>query len=483
MARYCGVWRLRLWWCLCVCLLLAPVTSEAATRKYVTRPSAQTEFTKATSVSGTAESFTASGAAIEGEYIPAATKNVPVRGILGGVESGARTVGSGLKKGLKANLGSLMLTATVSAAVAAVGWVMSDDNTKIQKKVPGTVPASVNTSDGTYYWQYASSSGTAATTPLESCKKVGSGSSSSHDFSVSKSSGSSYSCTYKDVYNGSIGPFTINLKGSKCPVGYSWSSVSDSCVSPDVKQDLTDSDMGMLDPWLNRQSAAWLNDLLKDVCNGSNNPGACFEEMKTASKALTGPATVDGGTQTTTSTYTKSDGTTGSRQQTQQVTYNIKYGDTYYDYSKEIKTVNYEDGVKSGESTESEDPNVTDEQPAEEDDQPSASPCAANCDGPAYTDLYTPTTDTKESALDSYAARVRNIPIINAASNFFTVSVSASCPIWQANGSVDLLGKSFDYDLKFDYHCQPWFTDYRSFAMAVVLIIAALGAFWVATLD
>ena len=192
---------------------------------------------------------------------------------------------------------------------------------------------------------------------------------------------------------------------------------------------------------------------------------------------------MDGGTQTTTSMYTKPDGTTGSRQQTQQVTYNIKYGDTYYDYSKEIKTVNYEDGVKTGESTEFEDPNVTDEQPAEEDDQPSASPCAANCDGPAYADLYTPTTDTKESALDSYAARVRNIPIINAASNFFTVSVSASCPIWQANGSVDLLGKSFDYDLKFDYHCQPWFTNYRSFAMAVVLIIAALGAFWVATLD
>ncbi|WP_324709574.1 hypothetical protein [Pseudomonas citronellolis] len=475
MARYCGVWRLRLWWCLCVCLLCAPVASEAATRKYVTRPSAQTEFTKATSVSGTAESFTASGAAIEGEYIPAATKNVPVRGILGGVESGATTISSGLKKGLKSNPGQLALMATVSAALAGVDWVMNEG--VLSKKIDQTAP----TSQYCYLFDY-SGYGSQCDSPNALAGGLGAYFSatgrSCPTFSISLNSSKSGGIIY---FSCNTGSFSVNIHSNGACSG-SVNSFGD-CVVGTQFVPLSSADYDSIDPWLNKQSASWLNDLLKDVCNASNSPGACFDEMKTASKALTGPATVDAGTQTTTSTYTKPDGTTGSRQQTQQVTYNIKYGDTYYDYSKEIKTVNYEDGVKTGESTESEDPNVTDEQPAEEDDQPSASPCAANCDGPAYTDLYTPTTDTKESALDSYAARVRNIPIINAASNFFTVSVSASCPIWQANGSVDLLGKSFDYDLKFDYHCQPWFTDYRSFAMAVVLIIAALGAFWVATLD
>ncbi|WP_259753267.1 hypothetical protein [Pseudomonas sp. GCEP-101] len=57
---------------------------------------------------------------------------------------------SRLKAGLKTNAGQLVLGAAVSGAVAAVGWVMSDDNTKIQKKE--VMPVDTVADKNQYQW-------------------------------------------------------------------------------------------------------------------------------------------------------------------------------------------------------------------------------------------------------------------------------------------------------------------------------------------
>jgi len=250
-------------------------------------------------------------------------------------------VSTALKSGLRANAGQLILQGTIAAAVAGVGWVMSDDNTKIQKKVSGTNPVSVDTSNGTYYWQYASSSAVGVT-PLEACIKLGSNVSSNHDFAVSKSNGTRYSCTYKDVYNGKVGPFNIDLRGSSCPSGYAWSSVYDSCLSPDQKQDLLDSDWSILDGFVKGQDGVWQRDLSSEICKSLPNPEECYKGL-VSDGTLTGPSTVTGSPTTTTSTSstTNPDGTVTSPStstSTQSPTITITYGDTYFDYSPTTTT-------------------------------------------------------------------------------------------------------------------------------------------------
>lgn len=486
MASYRGIWRTCLWRCVCVCLLLSAVTSEAATRKIVApgKISSKAVITGG-SASGTADSIAVTGAALEGEYIAADTKNVPVRGIHGGVTSGYRTVATGLKNGLKANLGSLLLQATVGAAVAGVGWVMTDG--VLTKK---TFAAPSNPPSSNYYWVVGTSDNPTHFNSAElACLSTFKNTSYWAFDHVQFQYDSSALCFAKGIAPNTIGTVyaqnNLTRFGSGCAAPAVWDSVSRSCQVYSSSP-VADGDWDALDPWLAKQSAAWLTTMMREICGGSYgtlSPDQCFDSMKTASQNLTGPASVDGGTKTTNSTYTKPDGTTGTRSETQQTTYNITYGPNYWDYSTTTKTVNYEDGVKTGESTETDSSSPTEEQPSEEDEQTTASPCSSNCDGPKYEDLYKPTQDTKEKAIDSYASRVKNIPIINAAAGFFNVSVSASCPVWQTSVDMDVYGRQFHSDLKFDQHCQPWFTDYRPFAVAVVLIIAALGAFWVATLD
>ncbi|WP_373420699.1 DUF5447 family protein [Pseudomonas sp. 21] len=153
-------------------------------------------------------------------------------------------IGSKLKAGLKTNAGQLAMSAAISGAIAGVGWVMSDDNTKIQKKDPGTAPETVNTTDGTYYWKYAPVSNSAASTPLASCVIVGTSTLHPyHGHFVSKVNDTRYTCAYYDQFDRLMGPFSyIDRSGTHCATGYTWDAVTASCLSPEQKKDLSESD-------------------------------------------------------------------------------------------------------------------------------------------------------------------------------------------------------------------------------------------------
>ncbi|MDU9400807.1 hypothetical protein [Pseudomonas sp. zfem003] len=144
-------------------------------------------------------------------------------------------------------------------------------------------------------------------------------------------------------------PFTTNpftYVGNCNPryVSQAQSSQFTVVVSEKSKSPVTDSDMAALDPWLNAQSAAYLSDLLKEVCEGSNNPAGCYAEMK-SSGFLSGPASVAGPRSSTTQSYLKPDGTQGTRVTSTSTDFGIKYGDNYFDVSPTTTTTKTEDGT------------------------------------------------------------------------------------------------------------------------------------------
>lgn len=252
---------------------------------------------------------------------------------------------SRLKAGLKTNAGQLVLGAAVSGAVAAVGWVMSDDNTKIQKKVDKTPDGKDVTTGQTL-------------DPQRVCLLL----------PASQTLGKSVVTTYQGItwivmtvkgplanlpsdYRNSTNYCTdtnrgyVNENGSWPVSGAKLYKVGD-VVS--VKTDLTDSDFSVLDPWIASQSATWLKGLLSEVCGGTYggvNPQACYDGLqKQSASIISGPTSVQGPQTTSTGTYTRADGTTGTTSSTTNTTYNITYGDQFYDYTTVTTTTNMKDG-------------------------------------------------------------------------------------------------------------------------------------------
>lgn len=474
MASYRGIWRACLWRCVCLCLLFSAVTTEAATRVPVPVPSSSevVNGSGAASVSGDRVRIPGEPGV---EYIPRTpngTPRVPVKVIPTIDYSIPRTlkaVGTRMRGGAAALVGSVL----VGLALDQIGALIDEAGKPIRKHLdvpPGTIKGE--------YWKFSGSGKYPANTgftPESVCPgKITGGSDSSGVYFCLLPAPDSYTVAVnKDICLGGIwyNPGTKVCDAAFTPNGY---------TSPFGESDFADFDAA-LSSKIPGANPDWIKDLLRRACEGSPSPNACLDSLMDQSR-ITGPASVSGGTQTTTTTYTKPDGTTGTKTSEAKTTYNLTYGPNYFDYSKSVVTTNYQDGQKTDETTQTENPDATAEEPPEEE-KPTADPCTGTCDGPKYEDLYKPTDETKEDALDSYASRVSSIPIINAASGFFSVSVSASCPIWQTSVDFSVMGHQFNDDLRFDYHCQPWFTDYRPFAIAVVMIIAALGAFWVATLD
>ncbi len=482
MARYCSVRRLSVWWCLCLCVLCATVT-EAATRKNVNVPPARDQVRggKASGVSGGV--LTIVGPALEGEYIPrggTGGANIPVRGIHGGVTAGARTIASRAVSGLRGGIVGVVGTAAVVAALDGIGALI-DEAGKPVKKIQETAPQDVFC-----YYFTERELGTECTSPASLQAKFAS--------IFTQQMGPPYVYRPKEilydknniatdvviVYQNDVRTAPINARGA-CP---GLVNSSGECVVDEVIVPLTDSDYTAIEDALsNVQNSTWLKDLLTATCEGSLSPGRCYDELTSLADQLKGPSSVKGPSSSTTSTYTRPDGTTGTTNTTTETNYTINYGPNYFDYSKTTTTTTSKDGEKPTTTTETESPEVTGEDPATEPESQTPSPCTTNCEGPAYEDQYKPTEETKESVIDNYLSRVEQAPIVNAATGFFDVSVSASCPTWQAPVDMSIMGASFHSELVFDHHCQPWFTGYRTAAMAVVMVLCAFGAFYIAMLD
>lgn len=294
-------------------------------------------------------------------------------------------IGSKLKAGLKTNAGQLAMSAAISGAIAAVGWVMSDDNTKLQKKQESVdgIPVSGSGTGTTDACQYPAA---------EVLNKI----------KVVTSNGVTYA----------IGAWPSGAKpGDGIPSGYKflnhctntklgydwnhatgyWPTSATRTISIDevqsLKTDVTDSDLNQLDPWVSAQTAPFLRDLLKATCEGSLAPQACYDDLQKQSKAIiTGPASVQGPKQTTTGTYNRPDGTLGNTSTTTNTTYNIRYGDSYFDYDTVTTTTTYQDGQKTGEETTSDegDPQEKpeDEKDKEDEEKPERLASGEPCDVP-----------------------------------------------------------------------------------------------------
>lgn len=474
MARIRRIFRTRLWLYSLLCVLSVVARSEAATRVPVKMPTnAVANSPKGVATKGTGVVHVDVS---EGEYIPGATidKRVPVKTIKRIDYSIPRTI-TQAKSLLKANLAQALLTATIGAAVAGVGWVMSPENTLAKKKTD------YQYSDLSFYYYFSGYPGNKFHTIKEA-----------YDFGLSKFNPSGYK-DIKLVYSGSgvfqgievaylsaknatygnLYTLPINSVGS-CPVAPTINGCPSSQV--DTLTPLGPTDYDVLDPYISSQTADWIKSLVRDGCAGALNVEACTQDLQDFHN-VTGPASVPGPTTTTTGTYTRPDGTTGTTSSVTTTNYSLLYGDNYFDYSKSTTITNTKDGVPTDQSTTTEDPAVTEETPPEDEkEEEKPSPCTTNCDGPAYVDMYDKTDKTKERELDSYKSKIQSVPIIAAVSGLFNVSVSAACPVWSYSGTLELVGASMPIDLVFDFQCQPWFTDLRPYVQAIMLIVCGLLA-------
>ncbi len=133
-----------------------------------------------------------------------------------------------------------------------------------------------------------------------------------------------------------------------------------------------------------------VHDLLKETCNGSLNPDACFQEMNDHAegikKKLSGPATVAGPTTTTTTNSTSPSGVSSQAVTTKTTNFNITYGDTYFDFQKKTTTSVSVDGAPASETEEEEGEEPTEEIPEEEKEEDPAKrlATAGSCDSAVF---------------------------------------------------------------------------------------------------
>lgn len=351
-----------------------------------------------------------------------------------------KNIGTGLKSLIKVNPAQIALGAATSAAVAAVGWVMSPENTQIQKK--DTSPTPYTPTGNEYYWASSSSQTKyIATTPLDSCKlSIASFNNPSTNSvqAVTSALGSSFrDCSYKIGTNGPYTDVRIRQYGSSCPAGHSLSSDSSYCYIPKLVP-LSDTDLDSLDPFVSTQTAAFLHDLLKEVCNASLSPARCYSDMEDRSKrSLTGPATVQGPWFNKTSTFPNPDGSTSTKTETTSTKFDISYGPTYFDVDTERKTTTDIDGVPQGETIETDQTPVEDvSDTPDEETPPEESYTFNDSDLPAVEPFYTQKyPDGFQGVWDSANTDFEQSAFVSFL-NSFVPSFSGSCPAFSMSFAI-----------------------------------------------
>ena len=481
MARSCVIWWICSGWLL-LCGLLPSV--EAATRTTVNLPSFSSAINASTTSKLSGGTLSLGGVPLEGEFIAAATGNVPVRGILGGVEFGLRTVSSKATGLLRGNIAGLLAGAAVSKLLDGVDWVMTDGGL-----AKHSAAGPVDTTSGQFQW---SGMDTITSNPTSACMYVASHSGISvQSIGATPFHGSQTIFLCTGTGTASFGPlniqdlnFTVNRTGDGCPSAATYNSLTGTCVAPATYAPISDSDSKQVADYLGKQDPAWIKSLIKELCAGASggaSPDSCYRDMSAKSPVLIGPTNVTGGTTNTSTTVANSDGTTSQTNTATTTNYALTYGDTYFDSNKSTSTTVMTDGKQASTTTTTEDPTTTTD--AKDSSSTPATCTSADCTAPAYQSLYTKTTDTKEGALDSYASKVSALPIVHAVGGFFTVSVGGGCPVWSVDNNFQVFSATMPIHLVMDQQCQPWFTSTASYAKIAILIVAAYLAFRIAILD
>ncbi|MCY1277696.1 hypothetical protein D9M70_264010 [compost metagenome] len=298
---------------------------------------------------------------------------VPISGIGGVVKGIAR-----------GSAGAIALNGAIAVAIAGVGWVMSDDNTRAQIKSPalpdGTPVVMGKNFNPALYCQLFPASQT-----------IG-------KITVTTWSGTTYAVgawpggdgtvfTGPDDYSEARNNCTDSSLGYKSsPQGYSPMSGAKVISIQEIvslKRDLYPSELDALDPWVSAQTAPFLRDLLQESCEGSLNPQACLDDLQKQSRpSISGPATVQGPTQSSAGTYNRPDGTQGTTGSTTSTTYNIRYGDTYLDYDTVTTTTNFKDGTQTSQESSSDQGEPQEKPPEEDEDKPKRLASGEPCDVP-----------------------------------------------------------------------------------------------------
>jgi hypothetical protein len=99
-------------------------------------------------------------------------------------------------------------------------------------------------------------------------------------------------------------------------------------------------------------------------------------------------------------------------------------------------------------------------------------------DGSSVGKLYTPSTDTTQSVVADFQAKVQAAPIANAATGFFSVGgTGGACPTWT------LAATDWNPALTFDFYCRPEADAALDLAKAVLIILCAYCAWVIAMGD
>ncbi|AOE85609.1 hypothetical protein [Pseudomonas sp. TCU-HL1] len=272
-----------------------------------------------------------------------------------------------LKNIVKTNPASLALNAAVTAAVAGVGWVMSDDNTKLQKQAK------------TYQNMPVSGEGTF--NPLNICQ-IYPASQTLDKITVTTFGGVLYAVgVFTPVQNGGSGrPADFSQHVNNCTasgLGYSWypsgiwpSSGAKAISVSDIKTtktDLAEADYSALDTYTaGRPASDWLQ-YQKFVCEQDADPAACYKATSTLS--FSGPATAVGPSWSSTKTYLKPDGSTGTQVTNNSTQYNFTYGPNYFDTGSTTTSTVTQDGQLVSTET-SQDTSAPQEVPPDTESEP-----------------------------------------------------------------------------------------------------------------
>lgn len=403
------------------------------------------------------------GAALPNEKVPATKVAVKPS-----VKVPKKRIFTRFKDVLKANPASIALQAATAGALAAVGWVMDEGTKVVKKPVEGTQyvdPKIAGWCFGTQGYGCTSpnaTSDTRAGTPMGAASKGLSEFQNHQSHPVWQTATieelwcNESTCGMQYVASGrqAFWTFTVFRYG-KCD---NWDSTTKGCLSTSPQfEPVTATDMATLDPWLNAQGAEWVAGLLRDVCNASNNPAACFEEMKSGA-GLQGPASVQGPSSKRTVAYLRPDGTTGTRTTDTSTRFDLSYGDDYFDVNTKTTSKTTEDGqVTSEETTEDTTPvPQTPEQPSEEpDDQEEPDYSFSDSEFPDVKPFYEQKyPDGFSGVWKSKKAEIDNGPFMKFLSGFVP-GFSGSCPAfgldfnistWANFGHVDFMSLCWVFD-------------------------------------
>lgn len=335
---------------------------------------------------------------------------------------------SKLKNALKVSPGAIAGQVVVGAALAGVGWVMSDDQTRLQKKsstvdglpsqpasgvspqsICGVLPASQTLGkittmqfNGVTYAVYV---GPYGTTP------------SGYDQFRNN-------CTERNL------GYTYNAQGYWPESGAKVISVDDIVV---LKTDLTESDFDQLGVWASSQTLPWLVDMIKEVCQGSLKPNSCFDEMKSGIK-LSGPTSIAGPSFTKSGTYTRPDGSTGTTSSNITTNYTFNYGNTYFDTKTTTTTTNTVDGLPVSTETTEDTTTPQEETPPDDEEEPSYTFNDSSLPSvdPFYTQKY---PDGFQGVWNSAKTDFDNSAFVSFL-NSFIPSFSGSCPAFSLSFNI-----------------------------------------------